>query len=43
MQTLPPLYLIDKRGRIRYVRIGKGAHDETERNIRALMVETYPV
>ena len=38
----PTLYLIDKRGRIRYVHIGEGAYDETERNIRALLAETYP-
>jgi hypothetical protein len=38
----PTLYLIDKRGRIRYVHIGEGAYEETERNIRALLAETYP-
>jgi thiol-disulfide isomerase/thioredoxin len=38
----PTLYLIDKRGRIRYVHIGEGAYDETERNIRALLAEAYP-
>lgn len=36
------LCLIDKRGRIRYVHIGEGAYEETERNIRALLVERYP-
>jgi thiol-disulfide isomerase/thioredoxin len=38
----PTLYLIDKRGRLRYVHIGEGAYDETERNIQALLAETYP-
>ena len=38
----PTLYLIDKRGRIRYVHIGEGAYDETERNIRSLLAESYP-
>lgn len=38
----PTLYLIDKRGRIRYVHIGEGAYEETERNIRALLAESYP-
>lgn len=38
----PILYLIDKRGRIRYVHIGEGAYEETERNIRALLTEAYP-
>ena len=41
-QYWPTLYLIDKRGRIRYVHIGEGAYDETERNIQALLAETYP-
>jgi hypothetical protein len=38
----PTLYLIDKRGHIRYVHIGEGAYDETEKNIQALLAETYP-
>jgi thiol-disulfide isomerase/thioredoxin len=38
----PTLYLIDKRGRIRYVHVGEGAYEETERNIRALLGESYP-
>ena len=38
----PTIYLIDKRGHVRYVHIGEGAYDETERNIQALLAETYP-
>jgi thiol-disulfide isomerase/thioredoxin len=38
----PTLYLIDRRGRIRYVHVGEGAYDETEANIRALLAEAYP-
>jgi thiol-disulfide isomerase/thioredoxin len=38
----PTLYLIDKRGRIRYVHIGEGAYEETEQNIRTLLAESYP-
>ena len=38
----PTLYLIDKRGHIRYVHIGEGEYDETERNIRSLLAEAYP-
>jgi thiol-disulfide isomerase/thioredoxin len=38
----PSLYLIDKRGRIRYAHIGEGAYDETETNIRTLLAEAYP-
>jgi len=38
----PTLYLIDKRGRIRYVHIGEGRYAETEANIQALLAESYP-
>jgi thiol-disulfide isomerase/thioredoxin len=38
----PALYLIDKRGRIRYVHTGEGAYAETEANIQRLLAETYP-
>lgn len=38
----PSLYLIDKRGRIRYVHIGEGAYDEIESNIQTLLAEAYP-
>jgi peroxiredoxin len=35
----PTLYLIDKRGRIRYSHIGEGAYQETEEAIQALLSE----
>lgn len=35
----PAIYLIDKHGVIRYVRIGEGGYQETERLIRALLGE----
>jgi thiol-disulfide isomerase/thioredoxin len=38
----PALYLIDKRGHIRYVHFGEGAYDEIENNIKSLLAETYP-
>jgi hypothetical protein len=38
----PTLYLIDKRGHIRYVHIGEGAYEETELAIQALLAEEYP-
>jgi alkyl hydroperoxide reductase subunit AhpC len=38
----PTLYLIDKRGRIRYIHIGEGAYAETELAIQALLAELYP-
>ena len=38
----PSLYLIDKRGRIRYVHVGEGAYAETEANIKSLLAEAYP-
>jgi hypothetical protein len=36
------LYLIDKRGYIRYTHIGEGAYEETEEAIRFLLAEGYP-
>jgi hypothetical protein len=38
----PTLYLIDKKGNLRYVHIGEGAYDETEAAIQILLAETYP-
>ena len=35
----PTIYLIDKRGHLRYMHIGEGAYDETERAIQALLRE----
>jgi len=37
----PALYLIDKRGHIRYVHIGEGAYAETEASIKGLLAESY--
>jgi hypothetical protein len=38
----PTLYLIDKRGHIRFVHIGEGRYAETEAAIQDLLNETYP-
>jgi len=38
----PTLYLIDKRGHIRYVHIGEGAYEITESAIQELLAESYP-
>lgn len=38
----PTLYLIDKRGEIRYKHIGEGAYQETKAAIQALLAEPYP-
>ena len=38
----PTLYLIDKKGHIRYTHIGEGQYVETEAAIQALLQETYP-
>ena len=35
----PAMYLIDKQGVIRYVRIGEGGYQETERLIQSLLGE----
>jgi thiol-disulfide isomerase/thioredoxin len=37
----PTLYLIDKRGHLRYTHIGEGDYPETEAAIRALLAESY--
>ncbi len=36
----PTLYLIDKRGTVRYVHIGEGSYDETEQKIISLLAES---
>jgi hypothetical protein len=41
-QYWPALYLIDKRGDIRYMHIGEGRYEETEAAIQALLAEPYP-
>jgi thiol-disulfide isomerase/thioredoxin len=38
----PTLFLIDKRGHIRYEHIGEGAYAETENTIQTLLAERYP-
>ncbi len=38
----PTLYLIDKRGELRYTHIGEGRYAETEAAIRTLLAEAYP-
>ena len=37
----PTLYLIDKKGHLRYVHIGEGRYDETEAAIQSLLAEPY--
>jgi thiol-disulfide isomerase/thioredoxin len=37
----PVIYLIDKRGHLRYVHIGEGSYAETEAAIQALLAEPY--
>lgn len=38
----PTLYLIDKRGHLRYTHIGEGGYPQTEEAIKDLLSETYP-
>ncbi len=38
----PTLYLIDKKGHIRYVHIGEGNYAQTEAVIQTLLAENYP-
>ena len=37
----PAMYLIDKHGVIRYLRVGEGGYQQTEQQIRALLEEPY--
>jgi len=37
----PTLYLIDKRGHIRYVHVGEGAYEVTEAALQELLAQTY--
>ena len=37
----PAMYLIDKRGVIRYLRVGEGGYQQTEEQIRVLLEEPY--
>jgi hypothetical protein len=39
VRAWPTLLLVDRKGFVRYRRIGEGAYDETERMIRALLAE----
>jgi len=36
----PVIYLVDKKGIVRYAQVGEGAYDETERMISALIAES---
>lgn len=38
----PAVYLIDKRGIIRYLRVGEGGYRDTERMIESLLAESSP-
>jgi hypothetical protein len=38
----PTMYLIDKKGDLRYVHIGEGNYDKTESAIQDLLAEAYP-
>jgi hypothetical protein len=38
----PTLYLIDKRGHIRYQHVGEGGYSATEAAIQALLAESFP-
>ncbi|HTX90073.1 MAG TPA: redoxin domain-containing protein [Anaerolineales bacterium] len=38
----PTIYLIDKKGDIRYVAIGEGGYDITESAFQSLLAESYP-
>jgi hypothetical protein len=37
----PAMYLVDKRGVVRYVRVGEGGYDQTQRVIETLLNEGF--
>ncbi len=37
----PTIFLIDKKGEIRYKKVGEGKYDKTEQMIRELLAENY--
>ena len=41
VEAWPTIFLLDKQGRIRWMRVGEGNYDETERLIQKLLAETY--
>jgi thiol-disulfide isomerase/thioredoxin len=41
-QYWPTMYLIDKKGELRYLSIGEGGYDITETAIQTLLAESYP-
>ena len=38
----PTIYLVDRGGEIRHVRVGEGGYEETEAMIRRLLAEPVP-
>src|SRR5215213_2886371 len=42
VEAWPTLFLLDKQGRVRWVRVGEGAYDETEQVIKKLLAEEEP-
>lgn len=39
VEAWPTIFLLDKQGRIRWMRVGEGKYDETERQIQKLLAE----
>jgi len=39
VEAWPTLFVLDKRGRVRWMHVGEGAYDETEQVIKKLLVE----
>ena len=42
VEAWPTLFVLDKKGRVRWVRVGEGAYDETEQVIKKLLAEEEP-
>jgi hypothetical protein len=41
VEAWPTIFILDKRGRVRYEHIGEGAYEEQERAIKTLLAEEY--
>jgi thiol-disulfide isomerase/thioredoxin len=41
VEAWPTVFILDKRGRVRYRHVGEGAYDEQERVVKTLLAEEY--
>jgi thiol-disulfide isomerase/thioredoxin len=41
VEAWPTVFILDRRGRVRYKHVGEGAYDEQERTVKTLLAEEY--